>query len=354
MRDYNCAVFIARLQPPHKAHIAAIDQGLLVADHVIVVMGETRAAPDIRNPWTFQQRVEMLRRCYSYEERGRLDFVGVRDRLYNDTSWAASVHYMVGDVARRVGNTSSPSVVLVGHKKDHTSFYLDLFPQWTFHDIGMLNQGRSATAIREAYFREGVQGRHKGWTDKHWHGDVAPGVRDALEEFRGTEQFTELVAQQHYVDEYKDTWAAAPFPPTFVTTDAVVVQAGHVLLVRRGANPGKGKLALPGGFLDQDRSLEACALRELKEETRIKVDQRVLRAAIQGSRAFDHPERSTRGRTITHAFYIRLPEGGPLPEVKGGSDAKGALWMPLGDLNHYEGEFFEDHLDIIEHFTMAP
>ena len=94
-------------------------------------------------------------------------------------------------------------------------------------------------------------------------------------------------------------------------------------------------------------------LRELKEETRIKVKKAALRIYISGSKVFDDPDRSARGRTITHAYYIKLPDGGILPEVRHGSDAKQVMWIPLGDLHLYEREFYEDHIHIIEHFTNA-
>jgi bifunctional NMN adenylyltransferase/nudix hydrolase len=65
---------------------------------------------------------------------------------------------------------------------------------------------------------------------------------------------------------------------------------------------------------------------------------------------FDHPERSLRGRTITHAYHIKLKDG-KLPEVKQGSDAKGAFWMPLMDVGRCEDKFFEDHAHIISYFV---
>jgi bifunctional NMN adenylyltransferase/nudix hydrolase len=79
------------------------------------------------------------------------------------------------------------------------------------------------------------------------------------------------------IEKYKESWKAAPFPPTFVTVDAVVVQSGHVLLVKRKAMPGAGLWALPGGFLNQEETLLDGAIRELKEETKIKVPVPVLK-----------------------------------------------------------------------------
>jgi len=68
---------------------------------------------------------------------------------------------------------------------------------------------------------------------------------------------------------------------------------------------------LPGGFLNAstDASVQSAAIRELKEETGIKVPVAVLNGSIKDSRVFDSIGRSARGRTITHAFKIVLPDG---------------------------------------------
>jgi bifunctional NMN adenylyltransferase/nudix hydrolase len=148
-----------------------------------------------------------------------------------------------------------------------------------------------------------------------------------------------------HVRDYRARWDQAPYPPVFVTADAVVIQSGHVLLVRRGGFPGKGLWALPGGFVGQEERIEDAAIRELREETRLKVPARVLRGLIKGSRVFDDPHRSSRGRTITHAFLIHLPPDLALPEIRAASDAREARWVPLGELR--EDEMFEDHHAII-------
>ena len=68
-----------------------------------------------------------------------------------------------------------------------------------------------------------------------------------------------------------------------MTVDAVVVQSGHILLVKRGDMPGKGLWALPGGFLNQEETMLDGAIRELKEETKIKVPVPVLKGSIKES-----------------------------------------------------------------------
>ena len=134
-----------------------------------------------------------------------------------------------------------------------------------------------------------------------------------------------------------------------MTVDAVVIQSGHVLMVERKARPGKGLLALPGGFLDRGEKLVDACLRELREETRLKVPAPVLIGSIKQQQVFDDPHRSARGRTITHAFYIELAPNKALPKVKGGDDAKQAMWVPLADLD--PAKIFEDHYFIIKELT---
>ncbi len=272
MRDYQYAVFIARVQPAHSAHIEVIERGLDKADNVILVCGSDRSAPTIQNPWTVEQREEMVRRCFDYNTGKRIHVVSVRDQPYNDTNWLASVHQKVIGIA----SDHAAKIALIGHKKDQSSFYLEMFPQWDFLDMGLLFEGLSATQIRDQYFEEG-RDRPKGWTDCHWHDHVHPGVRDFLEEFRASDLYADLKATYDFIKAYRAQWKSTPFPPTFITTDAVVVKSGHVLLIRRGFNPGKGLVALPGGFLQEGITLRESMLNELKEETRIGVDRRELR-----------------------------------------------------------------------------
>jgi bifunctional NMN adenylyltransferase/nudix hydrolase len=166
---------------------------------------------------------------------------------------------------------------------------------------------------------------------------------------KNSEWHNHIVNERKFIDLYKSQYASLSFPPVFVTVDVVVFQAGHVLMVRRNAYPGKGLMALPGGFLDasRDASLEDAMIRELREETGLKVPSPVLRGSIENTKVFDSVERSSRGRTITHAFNIKLPLG-ELPRVKGGSDADKAFWVPFSELN--SRYCFEDHYQIIQYF----
>ena len=128
--------------------------------------------------------------------------------------------------------------------------------------------------------------------------------------------------------------------------------AACFLITRRasGMRNHPGQWALPGGFVRDCERLMDAVLRELLEETRLKLPGPVLRGSLRGQDVFDHPERSLRGRTITHAFHFEFPSG-ELPAAKGGSDAAKARWFPLADLPAMEAQMFEDHFYIVERFV---
>jgi len=132
-----------------------------------------------------------------------------------------------------------------------------------------------------------------------------------------------------------------------VTVDTLVTCCRHVLLIQRGKAPGKGRLALPGGFVEPQETLQAAALRELREETQL----RVLPASgeLRGQAVFDHPQRSQLGRVITHVWNYALTAGS-LPDVRGADDAASARWFAFEELAALESRLHDDHFMILDHF----
>ena len=346
MEKYKYGVFIGRFQPFHNSHLKAVKFAAAHVENLIIIIGSSNASRSIKNPFTFQERKEMILDCV-LPEIARLDrkisIEPAKDYFYSDTTWITQIQNIVYNITG-----DEPNTCLIGNYKDASSYYINLFPQWELLQVPV--DTLDATNIREEYF-EGVT----EFSDKV-PSTVANWIRD---KFLPTNNFSNLKEEYSSIKNYKKSWSSSPFPPVFVTVDAVMVAFGHVLVVRRKFNPGKGLLALPGGFIRQSERLEDACVRELREETGIKVPVPILRSFIKDHKVFDYPGRSTRGRTITHAFYFQVNSAGigtprhrqDLPEVKGGDDASHAFWLPTREIFE-DGSFYEDHADIISSFIV--
>ncbi len=349
MTRADFGVFIGRFQPLHIGHEHVIRQALEQVSRVIVLVGSANVAPNPRNPFTFEQRAAMLRSAFGPEiAEERLVVEPLNDHLYSDTAWVTEVQRRVNAIVVEAGNghgfrnlgSKDFRVALAGYGKDASSYYLKLFPEWDNVKIDSLFGTFSSTDVRGRYFQR---------IPEVPASILSAGVAAWLEEFKLSESFRTLLQEAEYLVEYPKQWGSGPF----VTADAVVVQSGHILLIERGRLPGKGLLALPGGFVDPHERIRDAAIRELREETAISDGKGQIPPAMLASfvedhrtRVFDAPNRSLRGRVITHAFLFRLPERRKLFRVKGSDDAAHAQWYRLGDLS--PEMFFEDHWSIIE------
>ncbi|HQS95584.1 NUDIX domain-containing protein [Novosphingobium sp. 17-62-19] len=342
-------VFIGRFQPLHIGHEHVIRQALAQVNRLIVLVGSSNRARDPRNPFTFAEREEMIAAVFAGEmAEGRLIVEPLGDHPYSDTAWVAEAQRRVNRIVLEEGNgggfhalgLNDFRVALAGYAKDASSYYLQLFPQWERLAIDNQFGTFSASDVRARLFRR---------IPEVPVSILSGGVAQWLQAFTLGDPFRALLEEAEYLAAYPAQWGNGPF----VTADAVVVQAGHVLLVERGRLPGKGLLALPGGFVGADERIRDAAIRELREETALadeagEIAPEVLAGFIDDRRTcvFDAPDRSLRGRIVTHAFLMRLPDRGDLFSVKGGDDAAYARWFRLADLTPQM--LFEDHWAIIE------
>jgi bifunctional NMN adenylyltransferase/nudix hydrolase len=324
------------MQPFHEGHLSIITKALSVSDRLMVGIGSANGPRSHRNPFTYKEREQMSLLAIPPADRDRVTFFPVADYLYNEDRWIEAVQHRVSLNAEAIG--AKNDISLIGHSKDSSSYYLKMFPRWGA--ISAPNfKALNATAMREAYFRKGAE-----WLTNGGAAVVPKEVRDFLIAFAGTETFHDLVEEYEFVRDYRKKWGPGPY----VTTDSCVIQSGHVLMIRRGGRPGKGLLALPGGFLniEKNESIIDGTLRELDEETHIDVPPGLLRGSIVHTEAFGDPYRDPRARIITHASLISLPKQPDLPSVRADDDAADAHWVPLGDLR--EELCFADHWHIIQ------
>jgi len=124
----------------------------------------------------------------------------------------------------------------------------------------------------------------------------------------------------------------------FVTVDAVILRNNktvkEILLIRRKNDPFKDCWALPGGFVDEGEDLEDAAIRELEEETSVKID------SAEQIGAFGKPGRDPRHHTVSVAYMAIVPEN---TQAVAADDAKAIGWFAIDDLP----ALAFDHADII-------
>ena len=337
---HNTAILIGRFEPVHAGHLALLSEALARARRAVVIIGSAYQARTPKNPFTWTERETMLRQALPAPDAARLTVLPVRD-YYNEAVWVRAVREAV---ARLAGPRER--IALVGHFKDATSSYLEAFPGWELIRMPRFG-GIDGTIVRDAYF--GATPGTLSAALAPLAADVPPATRALLERFAHTSDYAALQEEWRMLRAYRQAWAAAPYPPVFVTVDAVLRCQNQVLLIRRAHAPGKGLLAVPGGFIEQRETLWQSCLRELAEETGCALPESALRAALRQIAVFDHPDRSQRGRTITHAHFFDLGNA-PLPAVRAGDDAAQAHWTPIAQLARMEDAFFEDHFHMLNHF----
>lgn len=328
MNSHQVGVYIGRFQPLHIGHQHVIEEALKQVDHLVLLIGSANVARSPLNPFTLDERRAMIEAVYPEEVKSkRLVLLSINDYPYDDEQWISVVE---DTVAGAVADLGCETVALAGYGKDSTSFYLKMFPEWGSIQIDTQHGTISASDIRYDYLRALPR-----WPERAVH----PRVMQFLQEFSFTETFRELSNEAFYYRNYKNQWGKGPF----LTADALVLWRGKVLLVTRGKTPGRGLFAMPGGFLEDNETLHQAAMRELKEETGLELED----ALYTDTFTADFPARSLRGRVVSFVQFIGARSADDLSGVKGADDAEHAAWYDFSSLK--PEQFFEDHYHIISH-----
>jgi len=343
-KKFDYLVFIGRMQPVTLAHTEVLNVAYEYADNVIALIGSAGEPRTLKNPFTYEERELWVHRA-----NPEIITAPIYDYPYNDDKWVAGVQKAVYNIAPR-----DAKIGLIGYAKDASSYYLSvLFPQWQTVEVKPVQNRKglvmNATDVRTAFYENratyGLPNENQLDVSDLVKLSVFEDIEAILEK---DETGVKLVEEYEYIKAYKKSWEVAPYAPTFVTGDAVVIQSGHVLMVQRKVAPGKGLWALPGGFINPYERIKDCIVRELREETLLKVPEEVIKRNIKHVHTFDNPGRSERGRVITHAAKIDLGNFPDLPHVKGADDAEKAKWVPFHDIRREM--CFEDHFHIISFY----
>lgn len=372
--ESDVAILVGRCNPFHKGHAQLVRHSAKTSKLTVLLLGSAGLARSLRNPFTYHERKAMVDAWLKSEGITNVVVAGQRDYPYNNTLWIRSVQQNVSGILDVVDRDRfdlprKPTINIVGSDRDETTWYLHAFPRWKPRLIDVFGAeygpiGFNATEVRELLFSKDVTDATTRLVS------MLPNTTYTyLEQFLGSPECARLQRWHEQNKRYKEAWSVAPYAPIFVTCDAVIIQSGHILVVERGAEPGMGLWALPGGFLNQGERIKDGIIRETIEETGIllaegkrakEITADILRGSIRKLRVFDHPQRSERGRTITHAALIRLDDTKPLPVVKGQFaplhetggklevETAKAFWMPIDEALSRMDMWFEDHHAIIE------
>ena len=317
MTQYNKLGFlIGRFQFLHPGHREMIRQAVKKVGLLIIFVGSANAGRGIKNPWTFKERKAEILKFLNHESITNYVIYPVNDYMYSDSQWMT-------DIRSIVSQYDAETVTMFGHQKEGND-YLSWFPEYGFENV-VSNIDVDASTCRETLFNE-----------KHY--SIHPNVH-ADWEFRKNE---------------KEKFSIYPYPETlnFLCADSLVECNGHILLIKRKFAPGKDQWAIPGGFKNASETLLECSLRELREETNIRVPEKVLRGSVTSEKVFDSPNRNVGIPRITKVFHykIKADQDGKLPRANGMDDALETKWVTIQQaLNEFE--MFSDHGHIISSMT---
>ncbi len=128
-----------------------------------------------------------------------------------------------------------------------------------------------------------------------------------------------------------------------VTTDVVIftIKDGKlkVLLVKRAHEPFKGKWAIPGGFIRISETIDAAALRILKEKTNVQ------NIYLEQLYTFGDPLRHPTARVITCAYFALIRSDDIVLSFEDNSEITEVEWHPVYELP----PLAFDHKEIIEY-----
>lgn len=357
MKKHDVAFILGRFQPFHIGHLSLVKKGFEVADNVCFILGSSDRPRTLRNPFTYEERIKIIKNNpYIITKEKNVFFLKDVDNLYNYTSWQAK---LISNIKNFGNEHGFKDMIIIDHTKENYEFgenkKLNLATIPITDTINYSNKDQtfdvplSSTAIREQIYRD-IFVFNK-------YPDYLKSVDLNIKDIKET-----LQEDYDYYEKYKSNYVNLPYPPVFFTVDVVLRVFDYILLIERGRTPGKGLLALPGGFFDakSDVSTVDAAIRELKEETNLNIPSYILKDCVINDRIFDFKYRSERGRVISHTLYIDATtwctdeydlfdesDISKIP-IKAGDDASKAQFVHLKEI--ITNNMFDDHYDIIKYF----
>lgn len=150
-KKYRCGLYIGRFQPIHIGHESIIRKMLNECEQIIVAVGSAQESGTERNPFTFEQRADLIINVfYHYIIAGRMSVIPLRDRtnLVNDASWGDYVFQNVWNITHQV-----PDVVYEGEEAERNTWYNNL-------DVEVVRVPRDEILASATMIRNGLKGEN--------------------------------------------------------------------------------------------------------------------------------------------------------------------------------------------------
>jgi mutator protein MutT len=134
--------------------------------------------------------------------------------------------------------------------------------------------------------------------------------------------------------------------PSAATAAFILNERGELLVERRGKEPAKGMLDLPGGFVDNDETAEEGIAREVREETGLEIVSADYLFSLPNIYMYSGMEI----HTLDVFFACRVVEGS---QPVAADDATECFWLPIEEIHteqfglrsirHAMRRFLEEH-----------
>lgn len=341
------AVIIGRFQMFHNGHMELFQKAFDECDHVLALIGSANCRLTSKNPFKVETRTMMLYASLveAFGNRTYMNdlYVSSVDDNPAEALWEASVIDEVNEAIEYYGGEHE--VIIYGHDKDASSYYIRSFP-WKVVEVENKTK-LDATDIRELWFAN----------DQQVNDEIKAKVPEAVYRYLRDywEKDDDRQADWQYYQDERKKFAGYPYPNTltFNCGDSVVECAGHILLIQRKHAPGRGAWALPGGFKENTETFFECAIRELYEETNLRVSKNVVLGSVVDTHMFDNPNRSQGIPRCSLAVHIKIkpdPDG-KMPRANGCDDAAEIQWALISDILDGNIQLYDDHSDIVRHFV---
>lgn len=353
MKKFDTLVYIGRFQPFHNSHLQTIEIASKLAEKVLVIVGSSFAPRTVKNPFTYFERYNMIfnsvEHSTEFDRTCELIIAGCEDVVYDDGKW-------VKNIKDKVASHANKNIGIIGHNKDDSSFYLNLFNEWEFYPIERLSN-INATDIRNIFLDIRNIRQHRG---KNWFGSVdhefltsnlPKPVYEAIEYFINgkyntipKDDYENLKNLFIFIEDFKDNHYNQPL---FLTSHFLIISGDSVLLQKNSLHEcyHDNLFMLPGDWLiaDKDKSIVHASVRHLSNYFGKNFEK--LLKKFDSHAVFDKINRSELGRFIAHIHKIEISPEQMVEFTFPIDNHLNFKWVKVDDLEREL--FFEDFYDII-------